>query len=233
MASEGGRAKSAPDGAQSESVGAESAGAYVRVSSPSQSHDMQRGAIETAARARGHIVGRWYAEKVSGGRGRPPELLRVLDDARLGKIRLLYVYRLDRLSRRGVRDMLGIVEDLRACGCKLVTLADGYELDGPAGEIVLAVLAGVAKMEREAIGERIRAARVRLEGEGRAWGRPARMSGELVTRASAMKAKGHTVRYIAAALKVPRATVARALARLSRKPVVNTLTPGPRKAGMR
>jgi DNA invertase Pin-like site-specific DNA recombinase len=208
--------------------------AYVRVSSQSQTLAMQRDAIARAAKARGQEVSDWYAEKMPGGGAHPPELVRLLGDARAGKLSHVYVYRLDRLSRRGIRDTVSIVEQLRDHGCHVVSLADGFDIDGPAADIVLAVLAWAAKMERLAIGERISAARARVESEGRAWGRPARMSLQLIDRARKLQEKGHTLRYISAALKVPRATLARTLASCaSQKPGVNTVAPGPRKARLR
>ena len=54
-------------------------------------------------------------------------------------------------------------------------MADGFSLDGPAAEVVLAVMAWAAKMERLAIAERISAARERIESEGGRWGRPSRV----------------------------------------------------------
>jgi DNA invertase Pin-like site-specific DNA recombinase len=51
--------------------------------------------------------------------------------------------------------MFTVVEELRAHGVELVTVADGFDLNGPAWEIVLAVLAWASKMERLAINERI------------------------------------------------------------------------------
>ncbi len=52
-------------------------------------------------------------------------------------------------------------------------------LDGPTVEVLLAVMARAAKMERFAINERISAARERVEAEGRSWGQaePARRPG--------------------------------------------------------
>jgi DNA invertase Pin-like site-specific DNA recombinase len=123
------------------------------------------------------------------------------------------VYRLDRLTRSGIRDTLEVVEELRAAGVDLVTIADGFDLNGPAAEIILAVLAWAAKMERLAINERIAAARLRLEVEGR----PPRLDPK--TRAAILeRAKGgESIRDIARATRTPRSTVARALA-ASRNP---------------
>lgn len=186
--------------------------AYVRVSSKSQDHAAQRSAIERAAAARGDSVASWYAEKQSGKTMERSELLRLRGDAREGKLGRLYVFRLDRLTRSGIRDTLDLIGELTAHGVELVSVADGFDLNGPAAEVVLAVMAWAAKMERVAINERIAAARERVEAAGGRWGRPRRMARDDVARAVAMRADGRSVREIAVALKVPRSTIGRALA---------------------
>lgn len=185
--------------------------AYLRVSSRAQDHATQRAAIERASAARGDTVAVWLAEKRSGGTMARPELQRLRADARAGLVGKLYVYRLDRLTRSGIRDTFELVEELRAAGVELVTVADGFDLNGPAAEVVLAVMAWSAKMERLAINERISDARERLEAEGRPWGRPARMGEGEVHRARELQAQGRSVREVAMAMKVPKSTVARAL----------------------
>ena len=185
--------------------------AYVRVSSKAQDHASQRAAIERAVAARGDILTHWYAEKQSGKTLDRPELDRLRAAVRGGEIRRLYVYRLDRLTRSGIRDTLDLVEELRHGGVDLVTVADGFDLNGPAAEIILAVMAWAAKMERLAINERIAAARARLEAEGRPWGRPKRLSPVQAAAIRADRAAGRTVREIAKARRVPRSTVGRVL----------------------
>jgi DNA invertase Pin-like site-specific DNA recombinase len=192
--------------------------AYLRVSSASQTAAMQRDAIERAAQARGDVVASWYADTFTGGTMARVELAKLRLAARAGDVRRLYVYRLDRLTRSGIRDTLDLVDEFKRHGCELVTVADGFEVGGPAAEIVLAVLAWAAKMERLAIGERISAARVRVEAKGGAWGRPRRMDPETERKARELRAAGHTLNYISQACKVPRATVGRVL-NGSQKPV--------------
>lgn len=187
-------------------------GAYVRVSSAAQDVKTQRAAIVRAAKARGDVVGAWYVEKFTGATTKRPELGRLRAAVRAGECARLYVYRLDRLTRAGIRDTLDLVDGFTRAGCELVTVADGFDFQGPAGEVVMAVLAWAAKVERLAIGERIAAARTRVEAEGGSWGRPPRMTRELVARAKGLSEKGRSVREIAAALKVPRSTVYRAVA---------------------
>jgi DNA invertase Pin-like site-specific DNA recombinase len=124
----------------------------------------------------------------------------------------LNLFRLDRLTRSGIRDTFELVEELRGHGAEIVSIADGFSLAGPASEIVLAVMAWAAKAERLAISERIGAARERVEAEGGRWGRPRRVDARTLAKARALKAEGRSVRAIAIALKIPRATIARALA---------------------
>jgi DNA invertase Pin-like site-specific DNA recombinase len=185
--------------------------AYVRVSSASQTAAMQRDAIERVAHARGDAIGAWYSDTFTGAKLDRPELGELRAAARAGNVRKLYVYRLDRLTRTGIRDTLAVVDELRGHGCELVTVADGFDVAGPAADIVLAVLAWAAQMEREAIGERIRAARVRVEAKGGAWGRPRRIDRKTEEKARELREAGHTLRYIAQVCNVPRSTVARCL----------------------
>jgi DNA invertase Pin-like site-specific DNA recombinase len=184
--------------------------AYLRVSSKAQDFATQRAAVQRAASARGDTVESWYSEKRSGKLLARPELDRLRADARAGHLKRLYVYRLDRLTRSGIRDTFEVIEDLRAHGCNVVSIADGFDLAGPAAEIVLAVLAWAAKAERAAINERISAARERVEAEGRRWGRPSRLTDEDRAKVLTMRTEGRSIRAISMALKVPRSTVARA-----------------------
>ncbi|RKG61857.1 recombinase family protein [Corallococcus sp. AB011P] len=88
---------------------------------------------------------------------------RLRADARGGHVRRLYVFKLDRLTRSGIRDTFEVIEELRGAGCQLMSISDGFSLDGPAAEIILAVMAWAAKMERLGINARIAAARERVE----------------------------------------------------------------------
>lgn len=185
--------------------------AYVRVSSRTQKSAMQVHAIEQAVRARGERLGTIYTEKQSARTLKRPVLDHVRDLARMGAISKLYVYRLDRLSRSGIRDTLNLLEELRGHGCSVVTVADGFSLEGPAAEVVLAVFAWAAQMERLVINERISCARDRIEAEGGTWGRPRTMSVAQRRRAHQLRAAGKTVRAIAIALKVSKSTIERGL----------------------
>lgn len=185
--------------------------AYLRVSSKAQDHATQRSAIVRASEARRDKISAWFSEKQSGKTLSRPELDRLRQAVREGRVQKLYVFRLDRLTRSGIRDTLEVVDELKRYGCELITITDGFDLQGPAAEVILSVMAWAAKMELLAKNERIAAARERLAREGKPWGRPSRLDEGQRDRIRSLKAAGRTIREIAVAVKVPRSTVARVL----------------------
>jgi len=185
--------------------------AYVRVSSLTQNLATQRDAIMRRASPAELAVLEWFEERVSAKTMKRPALERLRELVRARRVQRLYAFRLDRLARTGIRDTFEIVEECREHGCELVTIADGFDLAGPAADVIIAVLAWAAKQERLVRNERIAAARTRLEAAGEPWGRPPRMTAAELVTARRMRGKGSTLREIAAALRVPRATVGRAL----------------------
>ena len=90
--------------------------AYCRVSSRAQDLGMQVAAIEKAAAARGDTIEGWFQEKKSGKVLARPELNRLRTEVRAHRVKRLYVFRLDRLSRSGIRDTFEVIEELRAHG---------------------------------------------------------------------------------------------------------------------
>ncbi len=190
-----------------------SAVAYVRVSSRAQDHATQRSAIERAATARGDAIVDWRAEKRTAKTMARAELQRLLVDSRAGRMRgrRLYVFRLDRLTRTGIADTLVTLDELRANGVEIVSVADGFDLNGPHAEVVIAVMAWAAKIERSrqpsGSPRRVIALRPRRPLGTTASSRPWD-----VARALAMRTEGHGVRAIARAMHIPRSTIARALA---------------------
>jgi DNA invertase Pin-like site-specific DNA recombinase len=186
-------------------------GAYVRVSSRTQGYEMQLHAIEQAAKARGDKIATVYAEKRSTRVKDRKELARVRADARAGELSKLYVYKLDRLTRNGMVDTITLVRELQGLGCNVVTVADGFDIHGPAGDLVMGVLGWAAELERSRINERISAAREAKEAKGEPWGHPPRMDPKLIARARKLRGEGRSIRAIAVALKIPKTIVGRVL----------------------
>lgn len=183
--------------------------AYIRVSSKTQSLAMQRDAIARYAAASGDEIVAWFEEQASAKTVDRPVLAELRRRARAGELSKVYVFRLDRLTRSGIRDMLTVLDDLRGAGCRVKSVTEAIELTGPFGDWFIAGIAVSAQLERQAIGERIAAARARVEARGGAWGRPRRMTPQQIETARKMRANGHTVRAVSKAIHVPLSTVAR------------------------
>jgi DNA invertase Pin-like site-specific DNA recombinase len=181
--------------------------AYLRVSTSGQDLTLQRDAITRVCKARGERVEVWISEK-TGGAGARDGLSRLLEQVRSAKVTKVYVWRLDRLSRGGILEVFNIVAEFRRVRCGLESVSEGFSLDHPASDLVLAVMASFAEMEREAIRARLAEARVKLEADGGAWGRPRAIDRPTLATIHRMQKRGDSVRTIAIALKIPRSTIA-------------------------
>lgn len=182
---------------------------YLRVSTTDQTSANQLPEIEGLCAARGWAVGKVYRDDgVSGAAHRRPGLDRMLADAHRGAFAVLVVWSLDRLSRRGIAEVAGIVAKLDAANVRLVSTREPWaDTTGPVRSLLVAVMAWVAEQERARLLERLGAARARLEKEGRRWGRPRRLTDTQVARIRALRAEGRSERQVAMALKIPRSTI--------------------------
>ncbi|MGN7874687.1 recombinase family protein [Roseateles sp. 22389] len=139
--------------------------AYYRISSDGQSIESQRQAL-----AHGRTFDREFSDEgVSGGvpAARRPEFARLLEYVREGDT--VHVYAVDRLGRDAL-DVQSTVRSLLERG--VAVNVHGLGLIGKGvGELILAVLAQVADMERSRINERTTAgrlaARASLEATGK------------------------------------------------------------------
>lgn len=134
---------------------------YARVSTTDQETQLQLDALRAAG------VRKIYAEKTSGV-GPRPELHRALAALRPGTT--LVVYKVDRLAR-SLKDLLALLEKLRAGGASLRSLTEPVDTSSAMGELVLQILGAVAQFERSMIRERCEAGRVAARARGVQFGR--------------------------------------------------------------
>ena len=92
---------------------------------------------------------------VSGGTLERPALKRLLADVEAGKIDVVLVYKIDRLSR-SMLDFLKLVEIFERHGVTFVSITQSFNTTNSMGRLMLNVLLSFAQFEREVIGERIR-----------------------------------------------------------------------------
>jgi site-specific DNA recombinase len=91
----------------------------------------------------------------SGGTLERPALKRLLTDVSLGKIDVIIVYKIDRLSR-SMLDFLNLVDLFERHGVTFVSVTQSFNTKDAMGRMALNILVTFAQFERELIGERIR-----------------------------------------------------------------------------
>ena len=91
----------------------------------------------------------------SGGNTDRPALQRLLDDVRAGKIDIIVVYKVDRLTR-SLADFAKLVELFDRHGVSFVSVTQQFNTTTSMGRLTLNVLLSFAQFEREVTSERIR-----------------------------------------------------------------------------
>jgi site-specific DNA recombinase len=92
---------------------------------------------------------------ISGATMDRPALRRLLEDIRAGKVEVIIVYKVDRLTR-SLNDFAKIVEILDQAGASFVSVTQQFNTTTSMGRLTLNVLLSFAQFEREVAGERIR-----------------------------------------------------------------------------
>lgn len=203
---------------------------YLRVSTEDQTTENQRPDLERIAKARELKIVEVYDEKISATAKKRPAFDRMMKDAHAGKFRVVVVWALDRLGRSMI-GILNTIRELDARGVEIVSTREAWlSMHGPVRELLIAVFGWVAQVERHRLIERTVAGQARARAEGTRIGRPRRMVRRELERAHELAAKGASVRLIAQTLRIPRATVARALKRVSQKPPPNGTSKTPAKS---
>lgn len=91
----------------------------------------------------------------SGGSMDRPALRRLLADVTTGKVDVVVVYKIDRLTR-SLADFAKIVETFDAADCSFVSVTQSFNTTSSMGRLTLNVLLSFAQFEREVAAERIR-----------------------------------------------------------------------------
>ncbi len=202
-----------------------STGIYARVSTTKrdQKHGLeaQRRACVEFARAKGlgdEVV--LYRDQISGRQRERPDLDRLMHDAAMKRVRAMVVFKLDRVSRRGIGDVFRVLRTLEGYGCRVYSVSESWwDPENPARELILAVIAWAAAFESQMIGERVasgiaaKKAEALEEGQRWIWGR-AKVSKliadpGLPAKALQLRSEGRSWSEIAQSLRVGRTTARR------------------------
>jgi DNA invertase Pin-like site-specific DNA recombinase len=162
-----------------------SPGGYARVSTRDQ--DLTAQIAELQAVGCGNI----FKEKASGTRTDRPELAKAIRRLEAGDV--LVVTRLDRLAR-STRDLLNILDAVAKAGAGFKSLTDAWaDTTTPHGRLMLTVLGGLAKFERELIRARTDDGRKRAKARGVKFGRPLKLTAHQRREAIQRLAEGGSV----------------------------------------
>ncbi len=122
--------------------------------------DAQREACEAYILSQRHeawecLPGRYDDGGYSGGTMDRPALKRLLSDIASGKVDVVVVYKIDRLSR-SLSDFARIVEVLERAGASFVSVTQAFSTATSTGRLTLNMLLSFAQFERELGAERVR-----------------------------------------------------------------------------
>jgi DNA invertase Pin-like site-specific DNA recombinase len=174
---------------------------YARVSTYGQTLDAQLEQL----RADGSV--RIYREKASGTQPTRRELLRMLKALAPGDV--VTVTRIDRLAR-STFDLFAIVKQIVDAGAQFRSLAEPWaDTTTSTGRLMIAVLGGLADVERDLIRTRTAECRSRAKARGQHMGRPPKLTPQQQKEARRRRAEGATLKELAKSYNVGRTTISR------------------------
>ena len=158
---------------------------------------------------------------MSGVKRDRPELVRMLNDLQAGD--MVVVKSIDRLSR-STKDLLDIVEQIRAAQANLHILDLKIDTSTPMGECVLTILGAIAELDRKTIRERtaegIAIAKAAGKYRGRKKGAISLRDSEAIKRFKIFYNNGLTKSDIAREFNVSRTTIYKWIEELKRREVI-------------
>jgi DNA invertase Pin-like site-specific DNA recombinase len=174
---------------------------YARVSTYGQTLDAQLDQLKAEG------CTKIYREKASGAQPDRRELLRMLKDVAPGDV--VTVTRIDRLAR-STFDLFAIVKQIVDAKGQFRSLAEPWaDTSTSTGRLMIAVLGGLAAVERDLIRTRTAEGRSRAKARGKQLGRPPKLTDVQKAEARLRRAEGAMLKELALGYKVARATISR------------------------
>jgi len=149
----------------------------------------------------------WREKRSGAGVVERKELLKLLKHLAAGDT--VIVTRIDRLAR-SVFDLFGIVKQIADAGAVFRSLAEPWaDTATSSGRLMLAVLGGLADVERDLIRTRTSEGRERAKAEGRHLGRPSILTPAQQAEAKRRRQEGATYKELAESYNVAISTIAK------------------------
>lgn len=183
---------------------------YARVSTDDKDQDTDNQLIqlrEYCAR-QGWTVHKEYCDHETGKHADREAFKLMFQDASRRKFDVVLVWALDRFTREGIHETFDHIRKLRNHKVDFESYTEQhFRTTGPAGELMLAIAAWIAKQERLRIGERTKAGMMRAKLEGKHVGRP-RLIRDRIT-AMELRHRGKSLSEIAKTLGISKSSAAR------------------------
>ena len=174
---------------------------YARVSTIGQTLEAQLDGLKAAG------CQRIFREKVSGARADRRELNKMLGKLEAGDV--VVVTRIDRLAR-STFDLFAIVKAIVDQKAQFRSLAEPWaDTSTATGRLMIAVLGGLADVERDLIRTRTSEGRERAKARGVKLGRKPKLTTQQRVEALERRAAGETLMEIARSYNVSFATISR------------------------
>ena len=146
---------------------------YIRVSTSEQAAEgyslaAQRKSLMQWCNGRAYDVVDVYADEGISAKDikHRPAMLRLLSDVQTGKIDVVCVWALSRLTR-SVADLYSVWELFAAHNCGLISYTEAFDTTTPTGRAMMGMLGVFAQMEREFTAERVSAAIAERAAQGK------------------------------------------------------------------
>jgi DNA invertase Pin-like site-specific DNA recombinase len=183
---------------------------YARVSTAKQDNENQLVQLREFAAKQGWTVFAEYVDHESGSTADRAEFKRMFSDASKRRFDVLLFWALDRLSREGVLETLQHLNRLESYGVCYRSYTEPYfDSCGAFKDVILAVMATLAKQERVKRAERTKAGLARVRAAGRRLGRPVMLNGQHRAEIARLRASGLSLRAIGRQLGISDGSVRR------------------------
>jgi DNA invertase Pin-like site-specific DNA recombinase len=148
-----------------------------------------------------------YREKVTDAHNDRRELLKMLKAVAPGDV--VTVTRIDRLAR-STFDLFAIIKQIVDAKAQFRSLAEPWAETGTStGRLMIAVLGGLAEVERDLIRTRTAEGRSRAQERGQHMGRPPKLTPQQQKEARRRRAEGATLAELARRYGVGKSTISR------------------------
>lgn len=144
---------------------------YMRVSTEEQTVENQRLKLLDWCQAHGYSTVVEFVDVASGSKQSRTELDKMMVLVRSRQVKVVVVYKLDRLGR-SLQHLLQLIEEFRNKKVQFVSLSESIDTETAQGRLFLQLAGAFAEYERELIRERTRAGLSRARRQGKRLGRP-------------------------------------------------------------